>query len=142
LLALPNTRVDYFLHARSILYQRDFFETVTPVNFYTIATPHLGVPRLPTFISTILSTLAPRLSRTGEQFFCVDKWGTTERPLLQVMADPGVFIRTFGNHLSQPPPERIFYRALALFTHITIYANASVVFTPPCEHPLITSNTV
>jgi len=91
-----------------ILYQRGFFETVTPVNFHTIATPHLGVPRLPNFISTVLSSWAPRLSRTGEQFYCVDKWGPTGKPLLQVMADP----------------ERIFYRALALFPHITMYANA------------------
>ncbi|EEB87657.1 hypothetical protein MPER_14929, partial [Moniliophthora perniciosa FA553] len=29
-----------------ILYQKGFFKTVTPVNFNTIATPHLGKPLL------------------------------------------------------------------------------------------------
>jgi hypothetical protein len=40
--------------------------------------------------------------------------------------------------LAQLLPERIFYRALALFPHITVYANASVVYISPCERPLIT----
>ena len=32
----------------------------------------------------------PRLlSRTGEQFYCADKWSPSGRPLLEVMADPG-----------------------------------------------------
>lgn len=91
-----------------ILYQRGFFETVTPVNFHTIATPHLGVPHFPNIFSALLSSWGPRLSRTAEQFYCVDKYGQTGKPLLQVMADR----------------ERIFYRALALFPHITLYANA------------------
>ncbi|KAJ7091355.1 DUF676-domain-containing protein [Mycena belliarum] len=91
-----------------ILRQRGFFETVTPVNFNTLATPHLGLPRYPSFFSSLASVLGPRLlSRTGEQFYCVDKWSANGRPLLEVMADP----------------DRIFYQALAAFETIRIYAN-------------------
>ncbi|KAF7309801.1 DUF676 domain-containing protein [Mycena indigotica] len=92
-----------------ILQQRGFFETITPVNFNTIATPHLGVPRMPSsFFSSLASLIGPRLlSRTGEQFYCVDKW-LKDRPLLEVMADP----------------DQIFYQSLANFHSIRIYANA------------------
>jgi len=77
----------------SILHQRDFFKTVTPVNFSTVATPHLGLPRYPSLISSALSHLGPKLlSRTGEQFYCVDQWSTSGKPLIEVMADPGEFI--------------------------------------------------
>lgn len=95
----------------SVLHQRGFFENVVPVNFNTLATPHLGLPRYPSFVSALFSSLGPKLlSRTGEQFYCVDQWSASGRPLLEVMADP----------------ERIFYQALALFAHIRIYANAYV----------------
>ncbi|RDB15767.1 hypothetical protein Hypma_003722 [Hypsizygus marmoreus] len=92
-----------------ILHQRNFFEKVTPVNFNTIATPHIGLPRYSSLISSLFSSLGPKLlSRTGEQFYCVDQWSATGRPLLEVMADP----------------DRIFYKALSVFQHIRIYANA------------------
>ncbi|KAJ7252775.1 DUF676-domain-containing protein [Mycena haematopus] len=93
-----------------ILRQRGFFENVTPVNFNTIATPHLGLPRYPSFFSSLASVLGPKLlSRTGEQFYCVDHWSAKGRPLLEVMADP----------------DRIFYQALAAFEVIRIYANST-----------------
>lgn len=39
--------------------------------------------------TAIAFRLGPRfLSRTGEQFYGVDKWGVTQRSLLEVMADP------------------------------------------------------
>jgi hypothetical protein len=92
-----------------ILHQRDFFKDVSPVNFNAIATPHIGLPRYSTLFSTVASRLGPKLlSRTGEQFYSVDKWSSTGQPLLEVMADP----------------DRIFYQALALFPHVRIYANA------------------
>lgn len=87
-----------------ILHQRNFFETVSPVNFNTFATPHLGLPRYPNFFSALATSLGPTfLSRTGEQFFALDKWSSTGRPLLAVMADPGEIIRSvlfsLGLHL-------------------------------------------
>ncbi|OCH96230.1 DUF676-domain-containing protein [Obba rivulosa] len=92
-----------------ILHQRKFFENVTPVNFNTFATPHIGLPRYRTILSSVFSALGPTLlSRTGEQFYAVDKWSARGRPLLEVMADPN----------------RIFFQALSLFQHIRIYANA------------------
>ncbi|KZT65026.1 DUF676-domain-containing protein [Daedalea quercina L-15889] len=95
-------------YAVGVLHQRGFFDNVTPVTFNTIATPHIGLPRYPTFISSVASYLGPTLlSRTGEQFWAVDKWSPRGRPLLEVMADP----------------ERIFYRALCKFQILRIYAN-------------------
>ncbi|KAI0792156.1 DUF676-domain-containing protein [Abortiporus biennis] len=92
-----------------ILHQRQFFKDIEPVNFATVATPHIGLILYPTLRSSLFATLGPRLlSRTGEQFYAVDKWSATGRPLLAVMADP----------------ERIFHQALAIFPNVTFYANA------------------
>ena len=75
---------------RRILHQRGFFDTVAPVNFNTIATPHIGLPKYPTVLSSITTFFGPKLlSRTGEQFYAVDKWSKNGRPLLEVMSDPG-----------------------------------------------------
>ena len=74
----------------SILHQRNFFATVTPVNFNTVATPHIGLLRYPSLFSKLGSFFGPRvLSRTGEQFYATDKWSKTGKALLEVMADPG-----------------------------------------------------
>ncbi|KAI0058962.1 DUF676-domain-containing protein [Artomyces pyxidatus] len=92
-----------------ILHQRKVFETITPMNFNTIATPHIGLLVYPSMISKIFSFLGPKLlSRTGEQFYGVDKWSKNGRSIIEVMADP----------------DRIFYQGLSLFKHIRIYANA------------------
>jgi esterase/lipase len=72
-----------------VLYQRKFFDTVTPVNFTTVATPHIGLVVYSTFRSKLFLTLGTRLlSRTGEQFYAQDKWSPSGRPLVEVMADP------------------------------------------------------
>lgn len=92
-----------------VLHQRKFFDTVEPVNFTTVATPHIGIVQYPTWRSNMFAFLGPRLlSRTGEQFYAVDKWSATGRSLLEVMADP----------------DRVFYQALTLFPHKCFYANA------------------
>ncbi|KAJ3515181.1 hypothetical protein NLJ89_g1925 [Agrocybe chaxingu] len=99
-----------------VLHSKGFFDKIEPINFNTIATPHCGLPRYPSFFSTLSSALGPKLlSRTGEQFYCVDKWSPKGRPLLVVMADP----------------ERIFHQALAKFKHIRVYANAVNDITVP-----------
>ncbi|KAG6861328.1 hypothetical protein C0995_001307 [Termitomyces sp. Mi166 len=99
-----------------ILHQRGFFTKVVPTNFNTLATPHIGLPRYPSFFSAVTSSLGPKLlSRTGEQFYLVDKWSASGRPLIEVMADP----------------DRIFYQALQSFQHIRIYANAVHDITVP-----------
>ncbi|KAL1747599.1 putative serine esterase-domain-containing protein [Schizophyllum fasciatum] len=99
-----------------ILHQQGFFEKISPVNFNTVATPHLGLLRYDSFWSTLSHSLGPRLlSRTGEQFYFVDKWSAKGRPLLEVMADP----------------ERVFYQALQSFRQIRIYGNAINDITVP-----------
>ncbi|KAG5731546.1 putative lipase [Termitomyces sp. T112] len=99
-----------------ILYQRSFFMKVVPTNFNTLATPHIGLPRYPSFFSAVTSSLGPKLlSRTGEQFYLVDKWSASGRPLIEVLADP----------------DRIFHQALQSFQHIRIYANAIHDITVP-----------
>ncbi|KAG2075726.1 DUF676-domain-containing protein [Suillus decipiens] len=103
-------------YAIGVLHQSKFFETVQPVNFNTLATPHIGIPKFPSTFSSISSFLGPKLlSRSGEQFFCVDKWSPRGRPLVEVLADP----------------DRIFYQALILFPNIRIYANAINDMTVP-----------
>ena len=72
-----------------ILHTRNFFDSIAPVNFTTIATPHVGIPRYPGFLYSVVSKAGPRmLSVSGEQFFHADSWSNTGRPLLAVMADP------------------------------------------------------
>ena len=75
--------------AHRILHQERFFDRITPVNFTTVATPHIGLLRYPSIRSSLFAALGPKLlSRTGEQFYAVDKWSAHKRPLLEVMADP------------------------------------------------------
>ncbi|GFZ49245.1 LOW QUALITY PROTEIN: hypothetical protein JCM24511_06995 [Saitozyma sp. JCM 24511] len=85
-----------------------FFRRHKPVSFSTIATPHLGVPRYNTVLSTVLCWLGARLlSRSGEQLYVADSYADG-RPLLEVMADP----------------DEAFNRALRRFKRIEIFANA------------------
>ena len=87
---LTATSPNWNLLFISILHQRNFFATVTPVNFNTIATPHIGLLRYPSFSSRASSFFGPRvLSRTGKHFYGTDKWSNTGKALLEVMADPG-----------------------------------------------------
>ncbi|KAH6885161.1 putative serine esterase-domain-containing protein [Coprinopsis sp. MPI-PUGE-AT-0042] len=63
------------LYVVGILSQKGFFEKVQPINFNTIATPHIGLPRYPSWVSSLFSALGPKpLSHTGEQFYSVDQW--------------------------------------------------------------------
>ncbi|KAL1744689.1 putative serine esterase-domain-containing protein [Schizophyllum fasciatum] len=103
-------------YAIGILKQKDFFADITPVNFITVATPHLGLIRYRTTLYTLFAYFGPKLlARTGEQFYAVDKWSPHGRPLLEVMADP----------------DRIFYQTLQPFQRIAIYANAVSDHTVP-----------
>ena len=115
----------------SVLSHAGFFENITPVNFNTIATPHAGLPRYPSLLSSLASVLVPKLlSRTGEQFYLTDKWSPKGRPLLVVMADPGELLCYHASHFvsSSYFLDRIFHQSLRKFQHIRIYANAQVKF--------------
>lgn len=113
----------------SILSQKGFFEKVQPINFNTIATPHIGLPRYPSWVSSLFSALGPKLlSRTGEQFYSVDKWSPSGRPLLVVMADPGqsVYQNPRSRQVNMSTVDRVFYQALLKFKNLRIFANAYV----------------
>jgi hypothetical protein len=92
-----------------LLYHKGYFERITPINFTTFATPHLGVrtPLLgyPNHLWNVLG--ARTLSTSGRQLFTIDDFRNTGRPLLAVLADP----------------ESIFIHALARFKHRTLYTN-------------------
>ncbi|TCD67955.1 hypothetical protein EIP91_011756 [Steccherinum ochraceum] len=92
-----------------ILMQKDFFESVTPVNFSTVATPHLGQVLTKTFLSKTFAFFGPKLlSRTGKQLYAQDKWAGSGKPLLDNLADSGL----------------VFYKALSSFQRVRFYANA------------------
>lgn len=94
------------------LHSTKFFDTIEPVNFNTIATPHIGLPKYPNFLSTMVShcfktmlgkglmsipqafIIGPRLlGRTGQQFFGTDKFnGLDGKSMLECLADPGKLI--------------------------------------------------
>jgi hypothetical protein len=85
-----STRIGTFgLPEHSILYERDFFKDVEPVNFNTFATLHIGLLEYKSVFSRLFARLGPNLlSRTGAQFYLKDKWSPRGRPLIEVMADP------------------------------------------------------
>nr|WRH23613.1 glucan 1,3-beta-glucosidase [Naematelia aurantialba] len=86
-----------------------FFDEYKPFSFSTIATPHLGIPRYNTLLSTVLCWLGARLlSRSGEQLYVADQYSEEDpRPLLEIMADPSL----------------VFFQALSRFEKIHIFAN-------------------
>lgn len=96
-------------YAIGLLYSKGLFEKITPVNFTTFATPHLGVrtPRRGYFSNAFNVLGARTLSTSGRQMFLIDSFRDTGRPLVSVLADP----------------ESIFIRALAQFKHRSLYAN-------------------
>lgn len=134
---------------RRILNQRKFFDDVKPVNFNTIATPHVGLPRYPTWISSLAAYFGPKLlSRTGEQFYAVDKWGAQGRPLLEVMADPSTQLPSLNStRMLTFATDQVFYQTLSSFQHLRIYANAVNDVTVPyltaaieVEDPIVKHN--
>ncbi|WVW78563.1 hypothetical protein I302_100519 [Kwoniella bestiolae CBS 10118] len=90
--------------------QPSFFDKHHPVSFSTISTPHYGIPKYNTLLSTVLCYLGARImSRSGEQLYIVDNYSDEDqRPLLEIMADP----------------RGIFYQGLERFDSLQIYASA------------------
>jgi len=92
-----------------LLYQNGIFDTITPINFTTFATPHLGV-RTPSlgYRSRIWNSIGARtLSTSGQQMFLIDDFRGSGRCLLSLLADPG----------------SVFMRGLARFEKRSLYAN-------------------
>lgn len=73
-----------------------FFDAVQPVNFTTFASPAVGIPQFPTFLSRLFSFFGPRvLSRSGSQLYAKDDF-LGGRPLLEILAQPGRLAVLFG----------------------------------------------
>ncbi|EGW33340.1 uncharacterized protein SPAPADRAFT_135780 [Spathaspora passalidarum NRRL Y-27907] len=97
-------------YALGILYANDYFEDITPVNFVTFCSPHVGVLNpLPNSRSAKLyNSYAPLfLAITGGQLFLKDQIREIGKPLLVWMADP----------------KSIFYKSLTLFKYRSLYSN-------------------
>lgn len=76
-------------YAAGRLYADRFFDKVEPVNFVTIASPHLGCrEKQNTAYGRLFNSIVPwTLSRTGCQLTLNDKY-SDDLPLLYVMSDP------------------------------------------------------
>ncbi|GIL73878.1 hypothetical protein Vretimale_5026 [Volvox reticuliferus] len=126
-------------YAAGRLFAEGYFDHVTPLNFITIATPHLGSWRQPTsaIVRMMNVVTSAGLSRTGTQLCLRDitPWGA---PLLCVLSHPGLnfmaALRGFKNivamanvrydrlvtfcsaamQLEEPYPPRGFDRAVVL----------------------------
>lgn len=96
-------------YAIGLLYHKGYFDKITPVNFTTFVTPHLGVRTpLTGYPNQLWNVLGARtLSTSGRQLFIVDNFRNTGRPLLSVLADP----------------QSVFISALAKFDHRSLYTN-------------------
>jgi hypothetical protein len=96
-------------YAIGLLYHKGYFDKITPVNFTTFVTPHLGVRTpLTGYSNHLWNVLGARtLSTSGRQLFTVDSFRNTGRPLLSVLADP----------------QSVFISALAKFEHRSLYTN-------------------
>ncbi|KAK9462990.1 putative serine esterase-domain-containing protein [Lipomyces oligophaga] len=96
-------------YAIGILYQKGYFKKISPVNFATFCSPHIGVrdpgKNVP---AALFNTLIPRtFSATGRQLFMIDKFATSQTPLLCLLADKS----------------SVFFHALTLFSNHALYAN-------------------
>ncbi|EXJ82416.1 hypothetical protein A1O3_06229 [Capronia epimyces CBS 606.96] len=96
-------------YAVGLLDSKGYFDKMSPTNFTTFATPHLGVRTpLTGYQNHLWNVLGARtLSASGRQLFMIDKFRNTDRPILSVLADPN----------------SIFIHALARFQHRSLYTN-------------------
>ena len=96
-------------YAIGLLYHKGYFDKMTPVNFTTFVTPHLGVRTpLTGYPNHLWNVLGARtLSTSGRQLFMIDNFRDTGRPLLSILADA----------------DSIFISALARFQHRSLYTN-------------------
>ncbi|KAI8894006.1 putative serine esterase-domain-containing protein [Globomyces pollinis-pini] len=90
------------------LYSEGFFSKVKPIQFISLATPHVGTLKPPHLVSTRVfnSLQATFLVRVGDQFTLNDRF-LHERPLLDVLSSP----------------KYDFYKGLELFQQRVCFAN-------------------
>ncbi|KAJ3122922.1 hypothetical protein HK098_002328 [Nowakowskiella sp. JEL0407] len=103
------------------LYAKGFFELIKPLNFFTIATPHLGVKKKPgnAFSYVWNNSVGFFTLRTGLQFVLNDK----DFPPLGADKEPLPLL------LAMCDPRGPFYKALKLFSKRILFANTRNDFT-------------
>ncbi|KAI5479229.1 lipid particle protein [Pseudohyphozyma bogoriensis] len=111
-----------------------FFSKVRPVNFTTFASPAIGIPRYQSFWSVVIRFLGARLlSRTGSQLYEKDRFlpASFLTEPSEKSCKKGAFSKlTFQREKAEPllavlaDPRYNFYKALAAFERIDIYANS------------------
>ncbi|KAK6204790.1 putative serine esterase-domain-containing protein [Scheffersomyces amazonensis] len=97
-------------YAIGVLYSKNYFENIEPINFITFCSPHVGV--LNPMNYTVATNLFNRfvhhfLAHTGSQLFLKDKIEHRGKPLLAWMADPNSY----------------FFISLKSFKYKSLYAN-------------------
>ncbi|KAI5300553.1 hypothetical protein KEM56_002360 [Ascosphaera pollenicola] len=96
-------------YAIGLLFARGYFDKdrITPVNFTTFATPHVGV-RNPARRNHLWNVIGARtISTSGRQLFMIDEFRATGKPLLSLLATEG----------------SVFMLGLQRFAHRSLYAN-------------------
>jgi hypothetical protein len=90
------------------LYHLGYFEHIEPVNFVTIASPHLGTQKPTQYSMSRFYNFLQKsvLTRVGKQFTMEDKY-FEDKPLLLTMADPAFD----------------FFKGLRMFKQRVIFAN-------------------
>lgn len=94
-------------YAIGVLYSQDYFSTIQPTYFVTFCSPHVGVLSPASGIAArLFNQVAPHLlAHSGSHLFLRDS--EHHSPLLVWMATP----------------RSVFFKALALFQHRTLYSN-------------------
>ncbi|GAA6064206.1 hypothetical protein JCM10212_001619 [Sporobolomyces blumeae] len=112
-----------------------FFDSVRPVNFATFASPWVGIPKYETFWSGVFRFLGARLlSRSGSQLYEKDRFLPSHfDPSAKSSRPPspskGFFKRMRARDKAEPllkilaDPRFSFYRALAKFERVEVFAN-------------------
>ncbi|KAM0755796.1 DUF676-domain-containing protein [Meredithblackwellia eburnea MCA 4105] len=118
-----------------------FFKDVRPVNFTTFASPAIGIPRYDSFWSGVLRFLGARLlSRSGAQLYGNDRFLPSSLIDDAVALDPSTsetcsskkkkMFSSWQKEKAEPllavmaDPRFNFYKALAAFERVEVYANS------------------
>lgn len=110
-----------------LLYARGFFHDVEAINFTTMATPHIGIPKTDGWFSKVATIVGSRvLGRTGTQFYGRDHgWQEDHQEPSSSKKAKITLLEAMAR------PESNFYKALANFRNVDFYANALSDLTVP-----------
>lgn len=92
-----------------LLYSRGFFNSIEPISFTTLATPHVGIPRTSGWFSKVAAYVGGRLlGRTGRQIVSHRGWDSFD------VADPLILHRSSHDSMFGTPGGRHKVQHLSL----------------------------